>query len=206
MTDVLIIGIAGASGSGKSLFAQSLINQLPSYNIILIQEDAYYNDLTNIPANERTGRNFDHPDAFDHSLLVDNIKTLKSFKPVQKPIYDYKTHTRLHETISVKPAHVIIIEGILVLYEVELVELMDIRLFFDVDPDICFIRRLKRDISERGRDLDSVIKQYSDTVKPMFFQYVLPSKRHAHLIIPQGGKNQTALNIIKSQIESFLEK
>ena len=200
----ILIGIAGASGSGKTLVANTIMERLGSEKVVMIQEDSYYKDLSDIPFSERTGRNFDHPDAFDHDLLAKHLSELLQGKAISHPIYDYKTHSRLKETRTVGPHTVIILEGILVLSEAQLRDLMDIKVFIDTDPDICFIRRLKRDIEERGRSVDSVIKQYQETVRPMYFQFIEPSKRYADIIIPRGGKNLVAIDILTTKIHSLL--
>ncbi len=200
----ILIGIAGASGSGKTLVANTIIERLGSDKVVLIQEDSYYKDLSDIPVDERAGLNFDHPDAFDHDLLAEHLKLLLQGKTVAHPIYDYKTHSRLKETRTVGPHTIIILEGILVLNEPKLRELMDIRVFIDTALDICFIRRLKRDIEERGRSVESVIKQYQNTVRPMYFQFIEPSKRYADIIIPRGGKNLVAIDILTTKIRSML--
>ncbi|MCD6375070.1 MAG: uridine kinase [Caldisericaceae bacterium] len=200
----ILIGIAGASGSGKTLVANTIIERLGSDKVVLIQEDSYYKDLSDIPLDERAGRNFDHPDAFDHDLLAEHLKLLLEGKTVAHPIYDYKTHSRLKETKTVGPHTIIILEGILVLNEAKLRELMDIRVFIDTALDICFIRRLKRDIEERGRSVESVIAQYQNTVRPMYFQFIEPSKRYADIIIPRGGKNLVAIDILTTKIRSLL--
>ncbi len=200
----ILIGIAGASGSGKTLVANTIIERLGSDKVVLIQEDSYYKDLSDIPLDERSGRNFDHPDAFDHDLLAEHLKLLLEGKTVAHPIYDYKTHSRLKETRTVGPHTIIILEGILVLNEPKLRELMDIRVFIDTALDICFIRRLKRDIEERGRSVESVITQYQNTVRPMYFQFIEPSKRYADIIIPRGGKNLVAIDILTTKIRSLL--
>lgn len=200
----ILIGIAGASGSGKTLVANTIIERLGSDKVVLIQEDSYYKDLSDIPLDERSGRNFDHPDAFDHDLLAEHLKLLLEGKTVAHPIYDYKTHSRLKETKTVGPHTIIILEGILVLNEPKLRELMDIRVFIDTALDICFIRRLKRDIEERGRSVESVIAQYQNTVRPMYFQFIEPSKRYADIIIPRGGKNLVAIDILTTKIRSLL--
>lgn len=205
MKTVLTIGIAGPSGSGKSLFAKRLIEKNSRYDIILLHEDSYYHDLSDIPFDIRTGKNFDHPQAFDHLRLIKDLSALKNYEEVFQPIYDYKTHTRIKKTKHLKPQHILIVEGILLFSEPGLVDLLDIKLFMDIDPDICFIRRLKRDINERGRDLDSVINQYIKTVKPMLSRFIIPSKKHADLIIPEGGKNMNALEIISSRIHEHIE-
>jgi len=184
----ILIGIAGASGSGKTLVAHNIMERLGSEKVVMIQEDSYYKDLGDIPFHERSGRNFDHPEAFDHELLADHMEKLLAGKAISHPIYDYKTHSRLKETQTVGPHTIIILEGILVLNEPRLRELMDIRVFIDTAPDICFIRRLKRDIEERARTVDMVITQYTETVRPMYFQFIEPSKRYADIIIPRGGK------------------
>jgi len=200
----ILIGIAGASGSGKTLVANTIIERLGSDKVVLIQEDSYYKDLSDIPLDERAGRNFDHPDAFDHDLLAEHLKLLLEGKTVAHPIYDYKTHSRLKETKTVGPHTIIILEGILVLNEAKLRELMDIRVFIDTALDICFIRRLKRDIEERGRSVESVIAQYQNTVRPLSFQFIEPSKRYADIIIPRGGKNLVAIDILTTKIRSLL--
>ncbi len=202
----IIIGIAGASGSGKTLVANNVMNSLGSEKVVMIQEDSYYRDLSDIPFDERTGRNFDHPDAFDHQLLAKHLAELVEGKAISHPIYDYTTHSRKKETKTVGPHTIIILEGILILNEPVLRDLMDIRIFIDTSPDICFIRRLKRDINERARSVDGIITQYEETVRPMYFQFVEPSKRHADIIIPRGGKNKVAIDIISTKINTMLEK
>ncbi len=202
----ILIGISGASGSGKTLIARTIMDQMVSSSVTMIQEDAYYKDLSHIPFDSRTGRNFDHPDAFDHELLYEQMQDLLNGKSISHPIYDYKTHSRLTETRTVEPHTIIILEGILILNEPRLRELMDIKIFVDTAPDICFIRRLKRDIAERGRSVDSVINQYMETVRPMYFQFIEPSKRHADLIVPRGGKNTVAIDVISTKIKDLLAK
>jgi uridine kinase len=202
----IIIGIAGASGSGKTLVSNNIIELLGSQKVIMIQEDSYYRDLSDIPFDDRTGKNFDHPDAFDHKLLIEHISQLAEGKAISHPIYDYKTHSRKKETKTVGPHTVIILEGILILNDPELRDLMDIRVFIDTAPDICFIRRLRRDLTERARSVDSIITQYEETVRPMYFQFIEPSKRYADIIIPRGGKNKVAIDILSTKINTLLEK
>ena len=202
----ILIGITGASGSGKTLVAENINKQLGSENVVLMEEDSYYRDLSDIPLDERARRNFDHPDAFDHDLLSKHIKELLSGKTIAHPVYDYTTHSRKDETKTVGPHRVVVLEGILLLNEPSLRDQMDIKVFIDTAPDICFIRRLRRDIEERGRDVNSVINQYMETVRPMYFQFIEPSKRHAYIIIPQGGKNRVAIDILTTKIKSLLQE
>lgn len=202
----ILIGIAGASGSGKTLVAHNIMDGLGSEKVVMIQEDSYYKDLSEIPFDERTGKNFDHPDAFDHNLIAEHLQQLLEGQAISHPIYDYKTHSRKKETRTVGPHTIIILEGILVLNEPRLRELMDIRIFIDTPPDICFIRRLRRDIEERARSVDSIIMQYEETVRPMYFQFIEPSKRYADIIIPRGGKNLVAIDILSTKINSLLQK
>ncbi len=171
----------------------------------MLQEDSYYKDLSDIPFDERTGKNFDHPDAFDHELLASHLEQLLEGKAISHPIYDYKTHSRKKETRTVGPHTIVILEGILILNEPKLRSLMDIQVFIDTAPDICFIRRLKRDINERARSVDSVIRQYEETVRPMYFQFIEPSKRYADIIIPRGGKNKVAIDILSTKINTLLK-
>ncbi len=200
----ILIGIAGASGSGKTLVAHNINDRLGSEKVVIIQEDSYYHDLSEIPFDERVGKNFDHPDAFDHDLLVKHLNELREGKTIAHPVYDYKTHSRRKETREVGPHSIIILEGILILSEPRIRDLMDIRIFVDTALDVCFIRRLKRDISERQRSVDSVITQYDKTVRPMYFQFVEPSKRYADIIIPRGGKNMVAIDVITAKIRSLI--
>ena len=200
----IIIGIAGASGSGKTLVSKNIFENLGSEKVVIMQEDSYYKDLSEIPFNDRTGKNFDHPDAFDHSLLEYHLSELVKGNSISHPIYDYKTHSRLKETKTVGPHRVIVLEGILIMNESKLRDLMDIKVFIDTEPDICFIRRLKRDINERARSVDSIINQYMETVRPMYFQFIEPAKRYADIIIPQGGKNAVAIDILTAKIKSLL--
>jgi uridine kinase len=205
MNDIILIGISGSSGSGKTLITKTIIDNIGNDKVSIIQEDSYYKDLSDIPFSERTGNNFDHPDAFEHNLLTSNLKYLKKGKKVEIPVYDYKTHTRKTETKSISPKKVILLEGILILNDPGIRNLLDIRVYVDAMPDICFIRRLQRDISERNRTIDSIINQYLQTVRPMFFKYVEPSKRYADIIIPKGGKNLIAIDILKTKIEDLLK-
>ena len=204
MKEGIVIGIAGASGSGKTLVSKNIYENLGSEKVIIMQEDSYYKDLSEIPFDERTGKNFDHPDAFDHLLLQSHLKELVAGKSISHPIYDYKTHSRLKKTKTVGPHRIIVLEGILIMNEPKLRDLMDIKVFIDTEPDICFIRRLKRDIQERARSVDSIINQYMETVRPMYFQFIEPSKRYADIIIPQGGKNVVAIDILTAKIKSLL--
>ena len=200
----ILIGISGASGSGKPLVAQNIFKRLGSENVVTLQEDSYYKDLSEIPFDQRTGRNFDHPYAFDHDLLIQHIQQLLDGRSIAHPIYDYTTHSRKKDTRTVGPHRIVVLDGILILNEPLLREMMDIKVFIDTAPDICFIRRLKRDIKERGRDVASIINQYMETVRPMYFQFIEPSKLHADIIIPQGGKNIVAIDILTTKIKSLL--
>ncbi|GAB4381102.1 MAG: uridine kinase [Calditrichia bacterium] len=200
----ILIGISGASGSGKTLVAKTLYEQLGSDKVVILQEDSYYKDLSHLPFEERAQFNFDHPDAFDHDLLLEHLKLLLQGHTIEHPIYDFTTHTRRKETRKVGPHEIIILEGILLLSVPEIRDLMDIKIYIDTQADICFIRRLQRDIKERGRSVESVIDQYLKTVRPMYLQFVEPSKRYADIIIPHGGKNVIAIDIIKSKIEKLL--
>jgi uridine kinase len=202
----ILIGISGASGSGKTLVAKNIYDQLGSEKVVIIQEDSYYKDLSHIPFNDRVGKNFDHPDAFDHQLLYNQLLDLLNGKTIFHPIYDYTTHSRKKETRSIGSHLIIVLEGILILNDQNIRDIMDIKVFIDTAPDICFIRRLKRDLNERRRNVNSVIKQYLDTVRPMYLQFIEPSKRYADIIIPQGGKNIVAIDILTAKAKSLLKE
>ena len=201
----ILIGIAGASGSGKTLIAKNVFESLGSDKAVIMQEDSYYKDLSGIPLEERAAKNFDHPDAFDYDLLAKDLTKLLEGEKISHPIYDYKTHIRTKETKTVGPADLIILEGILILNNPQLRKLMDIRVFTDTALDICFTRRLKRDITERARTVDSVIQQYNETVRPMYLQFVEPSKQYADILIPRGGKNKVAIDILATKISKLLK-
>ena len=200
----VVIGVAGGSGSGKTSVTHSIYKRFSDKTILVIEQDYYYKDQSHLPFEERLKTNYDHPHAFDNILLVQHIHDLMNNKTIEKPVYDYKMHTRSDKINIVKPKEVIIVEGILILEDPKLVELMDIKLFVDTDADIRIIRRLLRDIKERGRDLDSVIDQYINNVRPMHMQFVEPTKHCADIIIPEGGKNHVAIDIIASKIEAIL--
>ena len=202
----LLIGIAGGTGSGKTTVAQRIQEYFRHARVVVLPQDAYYKDQSHLPMEERIKVNYDHPDAFDHDLLFSQMHDLLHGKSISHPVYDYKTHSRSSETQTVEPQPIIVLEGILILNDPRLRELMDIKIFVDTAPDICFIRRLKRDIAERGRSVDSVINQYMETVRPMYFQFIEPSKRHADLIIPRGGKNTVAIDVISTKIKDLLAK
>ena len=196
----ILIGICGASGSGKTLLANNIWRQVGAEKVAVIHEDSYYKDLKDIPLQERGIRNFDDPAAFDQPLLIAQVRDLLAGKTIAQPVYDYKTHTRTSETRTVGALQVIILEGILIMQVAELRNLMDVKVYIDVPADICFIRRLQRDISERDREVESVINQYLHTVRPMYRQFVEPSRQFADILVPQGGENKVAVDLIVARI------
>lgn len=199
----LIIGIAGGSGSGKTTVAENICQGImEGKKALIIAQDSYYKDLSHLSFAEREKINFDHPSAFDNQLLLEHLNRLKNCEPISMPIYSFLRHIRKKSTKHIKPAEVIILEGILILEEESIRELLDIKIYVDTDSDERFIRRLIRDTSERGRSLSSVVEQYLSRVKPMFLQFVEPSKRYADIIIPQGGLNKVAIDIITSNINA----
>lgn len=200
----LIIGIAGGTGSGKTTVANAIVQELNEKDAVIIGQDCYYLDRSDLPPEEREKINYDHPDAYDNGLLIEHIQQLRQGRAIQRPIYDFKTHTRVKETVPISPARIIVIEGIMVLVNPQLRELLDIKIFVDTDPDVRFIRRLTRDIQERGRSIESVIRQYLDVVRLMHLEFVEPSKRFADIIVPEGGFNRVAIDIIAAKIKSVL--
>ena len=202
----VIIGVTGGSGSGKTTVSRAIFEQLHGHSLLMLQEDSYYNDQSDMPFEERIKTNYDHPNAFDTELLVKQLKDLLDWKTIEKPIYDYTEHTRSSEVEKVEPKEVIILEGILVLNDPALRDLMDIKIFVDTDDDIRIIRRSQRDIEERGRSLQSVIDQYKSTVKPMYHQFIEPTKRYADIIVPEGGENQVAIDLLVTKVRDILRK
>ncbi|WP_163970080.1 uridine kinase [Oceanobacillus halotolerans] len=202
----VVIGVAGGSGSGKTTVTQSICQRFSDKTILVIEQDYYYKDQSDLPFEERLQTNYDHPLAFDNDLLIEHIHQLLNFKSIEKPVYDYKLHTRSNKVVPVEPKEVIILEGILILEDPRLVDLMDIKVFVDTDADIRIVRRLLRDIKERGRSLDSVIDQYVNSVRPMHLQFVEPTKRYADIIIPEGGQNHVAIDIMASKISTILSE
>ncbi|MHC4324265.1 MAG: uridine kinase [Planctomycetota bacterium] len=200
----ILIGIAGASGSGKTLVANGIVEKFGSDKAVIIQEDSYYKDLSDVPYEQRVGENFDHPDAFDHDLLAGHLSQLLNGDAVSQPVYDYKLHTRSEETKRAEPRNLIILEGILIFSNAQLRGLMDYRVFIDTPPDICLIRRLKRDIKERGRTADSVISQYTETVRPMYLEFIEPSRQYADILISGEAENREAVEILISKINALL--
>ncbi len=202
----LVIGIAGGSGSGKTTAADIILKKVGKHRIAYLQHDSYYRDLSKLPVNQRREVNFDHPDSLESGLMMDHILQLKLWKSVEVPIYDFTTHNRTEKTIHVEPRRVILVEGILIFTEPVLRSLFDVKIFVDTDADIRFIRRLKRDIEERGRTTEMVVKQYLSTVRPMHLDFVEPSKRYADVIIPEGGLNEVAMDMVIARIESLLKE
>jgi uridine kinase len=201
----LVIGIAGGSGSGKTTVAQTILQRVGPDRISFLQHDAYYKDLSGLPPAQRAEGNFDHPNSLETELLTQHILQLKSGQPVEVPVYDFSTHSRTDRTYTVQPRGVILVEGILIFTEAALRDLFNVKIFVDTDPDLRFIRRLERDISERGRTTESVVKQYLSTVRPMHLEFVEPSKRYADVIIPEGGFNAAALDMVVARIETMLQ-
>jgi uridine kinase len=203
-TTPLVIGVAGGSGSGKTTVANVILERVGVDHIAYLPHDAYYKDLSSLPPNERAAINFDHPNSLDTDLLIQQVRDLIDGKPIQMPVYDFKVHARTSITIHIDPRPVIIVEGILIFSEAELRRLFDVKIFVDTDADIRFIRRLERDITERGRTTQSVIQQYLTTVRPMHLEFVEPSKRYADVIIPEGGLNMVAMDMVVARIQAML--
>ena len=202
--DTIVIGIAGGSGSGKTTLADTLVSYFGENEVSILRHDNYYKRNDDLSYEERAKLNYDHPDAFDTELLCEHIRQLKAGRPIDMPVYDYSVHNRSEKTIRIQPNPVIILEGILILAEPRLVELMDFKIFVDTDADERILRRIIRDVNDRGRSLDSVIRQYRETVKPMHDQFVESSKRKANIIIPEGGRNEAAMQVIVELIRSRL--
>lgn len=200
----LVIAVAGGTGSGKTTISRAILDFVGKEHIIYLQHDSYYRDLSHLPLDERRRCNFDHPDALEDALLLEHLRQLMSGQAVEAPIYDFANYVRLPQTLHVDPKPVILVEGILILANAELRRLMNIKIYVDADTDIRFIRRLERDITERGRSLQSVISQYLETVRPMHLEFVEPSKRYADIIVPAGGRNPVALEMITARIEKML--
>jgi uridine kinase len=204
LLSTLVIGIAGGSGSGKTTVAQTILQRVGPERIAFLQHDSYYKDLGGLPPNQRAEVNFDHPDSLESELLVEHVHQLQDMHAVQVPIYDFSTHNRTDRTFTVQPRPVILVEGILIFVEKALRDIFDVKIFVDTDADLRFIRRMQRDIAERGRNSDSVVKQYMTTVRPMHLEFVEPSKRYADIIIPEGGFNAAALDMVVARIEALL--
>jgi len=204
-TEPVVIGVAGGTGSGKTTVAHKVLERAGTERISLLEHDAYYKDLGDLLPAQRAMQNFDHPDALDNDLLIDHLSQLKAGQAVEVPVYDFTTHTRTGRTRTVEPNRVILVEGILLFADPGLRRLMDVKIYVDTDGDIRFIRRLQRDIAERGRTTDSVIHQYLSTVRPMHEEFVEPSKRFADVIIPERGFNEVAMDMIAARIKSLLE-
>jgi uridine kinase len=202
----IVIGVAGGTGSGKTTVANEILQQVGAEHVAYIPHDAYYRELGHLSQEERTKVNFDHPDSLESELLVKHLKTLIEGQTIEVPIYDFTTHMRTERTRSVGPAPVVLVEGILIFVEPELCELFDVKLYIDTDADVRFIRRLQRDVQERGRSVESVCEQYLSTVRPMHMEFVEPSKRHADVIIPEGGFNEVAIAMVAARLRSMLEQ
>lgn len=202
----LVIGVAGGSGSGKTTVANMVLKRVGKQRIAFLQHDSYYRELTGLPVAQRAMVNFDHPNSLESEMLREHIVALKNWQSVEVPVYDFTTHSRTGETIHVDPKRVILVEGILIFADPCLRDLFDVKIFVDTDSDIRFIRRLDRDISERGRTTENVVKQYLSTVRPMHLEFVEPSKRYADVIIPEGGLNVVAMDMVIARIESLLKE
>jgi uridine kinase len=206
MPEALVIGICGGTGSGKTTLTERIVSALPPGTALVLEQDHYYKDLVHVPLADRHKQNFDHPDAVDGPLLVGHIRQLRAGQPVDRPVYDFSKHCRTGETLHVEPRPALIVEGILIFENPALRELMDIKIFVDTDADIRFIRRMKRDIRERGRTVESVVQQYLETVRPMHMEFIEPSKRHADVIIPEGGSNEVGIDLVIQKIRSLLPR
>ena len=205
MQNVIVIGIAGGTGSGKSTMIQKIKEEFHD-NITILSHDFYYKRHDQLTYEERTKLNYDHPDAIETDLMIEHVRQLRQWKTVKRPVYDFTIHNRVDDTVEVYPAKVVVVEGILIFENQELRDLCDIKVFIDTDADVRILRRILRDVSERGRTLDSVITQYLTTVKPMHEQFVEPSKKYADIIVPEGGYNRVALEMLNERIHSLLKQ
>ncbi len=201
----IVIGVAGGTGSGKTTVSEAIVKRVRPDRLAYIQHDSYYRDWSDLPPAARDRRNFDHPDSLETELLIEHLKQLREGHAIDMPVYDFRTHSRKRETQRVEPKPVILVEGILIYIEKALRDLIDVKIFVDTDADLRFIRRLQRDMAERGRTMDSVIHQYLDTVRPMHLEFVEPSKRYADLIIPEGGFNTVALDLVAARVLANLD-
>ncbi len=206
MKSIILIGITGGSGSGKTLVTQRIYEEIGSDKVTIIQQDSYYKDLGHLSLEERKKQNFDHPDAFDHKLLFDNLIELLSGHAIEIPLYDYKNHSRKKQTQRVTDHVVVVLEGILILHYPEIRNILDIKVYVDTADDVRLIRRIKRDVQERGRSLDAILEQYENSVRPMHLQFVEPTKKYADLIIPEGGHNIIAIDLLKTKIKALLSE
>ncbi|GEK91494.1 uridine kinase [Alkalibacterium kapii] len=202
----IVIGVTGGSGSGKTSVSQAIYNYFPGKSIMMLEQDSYYKNQDHLSFEERLKTNYDHPFAFDTELIIEHLHDLLNYKKINKPVYDYTRHTRSEETVVQEPKEVIILEGILILEDARLRDLMDIKVYVDTDDDIRIIRRIKRDIEERGRTLDNVIEQYLTVVKPMHTQFIEPTKKYADIIIPEGGRNQVAIDLMTTKIHTIFQE
>lgn len=202
----IVIGVTGGSGSGKTSVSQAIYSHFPGKSIMMLEQDSYYKDQSHLSFDERLQTNYDHPLAFDNNLLIEHLSQLINRSPIEKPVYDYTAHTRSDEIIRQESRDVIILEGILILEDKSLRDLMDIKVYVDTDNDIRIIRRIKRDMEERGRSLDNIINQYLTVVKKMHEQFVEPTKKYADIIIPEGGKNQVAIDLMTTKIKTIFEE
>jgi uridine kinase len=203
---MLIVGIAGGTGSGKTTVVKRILESLPAGEVVVIPQDSYYKDNSHLPLEERLEMNFDHPSSIEFELLTEHVGRLKEGNTIEQPIYSYLTCTRAKETITIRPRHVVILEGILIFTNPDLRNLMDIKVFVDADADDRLSRVITRDIIERGRSVAKVLERYDKTVKPMHLQFIEPTKRYADIIVPQGGNNSVAINILTTIIEKNLQK
>ncbi len=198
------IGICGGSGSGKSTVTRRIVEAFGNDHIVVIEQDSYYRDQTHLPYEERIQTNYDHPDAFDTGLMVSQIRSLQQGKPIEKPLYDYTRYTRKTETVRVEPRPILILEGILLFFDRGLRDTMDLKVYVETDADVRILRRIRRDMKERGRTLDSVIDQYLETVRPSHLQFVEPSKRYADIIFPDGGYNEVGIDLLVARLQREL--
>lgn len=206
MKNCIFIGVAGGSGSGKTTVAHNLVNAFKSEDAVLVEQDAYYTELNHLTIEEKAKVNFDHPNSIEFELLKKHLIKLSKGEGIERPIYDFKTHSRKEETVSIHPSKIVIVEGILLFAVPEIRDLFDVKIFVDTDADEMLLRRIERDINERGRTFESVKNQYLNTVKPMYLEFCEPSKRYADVIIPRGGENKIAINMIIAKLKRYLQK